>query len=301
VADYRKYFDPRTLARLAGLKLRSRRSVEGHVAGLHRSPLRGLSVEFAEHREYSPGDDLRYVDWKVFGRSDKFYLKQYEEETNLVCHLALDVSASMAYRGPDAKESKLDFAKRAAATLAYLVTRQQDNVALATFDTQVRQFVRPGRGGEHWRRIIETLEASPHDERTTLGPTRHQLAERFIERGVVVVLSDLFDDIAPMLAGLKHFVHRRHDVIVLHILDGAEIDFPFRRTTLFQALESRDELLTQPVALRKAYLAQVNRFLAEVKRGCRDLAVDYALLRTDEPLEGALARFFAARGARMAQ
>lgn len=300
MGDYRKYFDPRTLARLAAARLRSRRAVEGHMAGMHRSPLRGLSVEFAEHREYSPGDDLRYVDWKVFGRSDKFYLKQYEEETNLVCYLAVDTSASMGYRGPAAAMSKLEYAQRAAANLAYLVTRQQDSVALATFDAEVRQFVRPGRGAEHWRHVVESFDVSGEDRPTSIGPVLHQLAERFIDRGLVILISDLFDDVPKLVAGLKHLRHRRHDVIVLQVLDAAEIEFPFRRTTMFESVETDDEVLAHPIALRKAYLAEFGRFLDAVRRGCRELSIDHFVLRTDEPLADALSRFLAAREARSA-
>jgi uncharacterized protein (DUF58 family) len=300
VGDYRKYFDPRALARLAGAKLRSRRAALGHMAGMHRSPLRGLSVEFAEHREYSPGDDLRYVDWKVFGRSDKFYLKQYEEETNLVCYFAIDTSASMGYRGPGSPMSKLEYANRAAANLAYLVTRQQDSVALATFDAEVRQFVRPGRGAEHWRHAVESLDVTGEDKPTSIGPVLHQLAERFVDRGLVILLSDLFDDVPKLLAGLKHLRHRRHDAIVMQVLDAAEIDFPFRRTTMFESVETDDEVLAHPVALRKAYLAEFGRFLNSVRRGCRELSIDHVVLRTDEPVADALSRFLAAREARMA-
>ncbi|RIK75448.1 MAG: DUF58 domain-containing protein [Planctomycetota bacterium] len=270
------------------------------MAGMHRSPLRGLSVEFAEHREYSPGDDLRYVDWKVFGRSDKFYLKQYEEETNLVCYLAVDTSASMGYRGPAAAMSKLEYAQRAAANLAYLVTRQQDSVALATFDAEVRQFVRPGRGAEHWRHVVESFDVSGEDRPTSIGPVLHQLAERFIDRGLVILISDLFDDVPKLVAGLKHLRHRRHDVIVLQVLDAAEIEFPFRRTTMFESVETDDEVLAHPIALRKAYLAEFGRFLDAVRRGCRELSIDHFVLRTDEPLADALSRFLAAREARSA-
>lgn len=300
MADYRKYFDPLALAKLAGAKLRSRRAAEGHMAGMHRSPLRGLSVEFAEHREYSPGDDLRYVDWKVFGRSDKFYLKQYEEETNLVCYFAVDTSASMGYRGPGAAMSKLEYAQRAAANLAYLVTRQQDSVALATFDAEVRQFVRPGRGAEHWRNAVESFDVTGKDQATSIGPVLHQLAERFVDRGLVILLSDLFDGVPKLMAGLKHLRHRRHDVIVLQVLDPAEIEFPFRRTTMFESVETDEEVLAHPVALRKAYLAEFARFLEAVRRGCRELSIDHVVLRTDEPLADALSRFLASREARSA-
>ena len=290
-----KYLDPRVLARLEGLQLRARRIVEGYVSGVHRSPYHGFSIEFAEHREYAPGDDLRYLDWKVFGRTDKFYLKQFEEDTNLVCSLLLDVSESMTYRGPDAAMSKLEYAQCAAAALAYLVLQQQDSVGLVTFDKEIRALVRPGSNPSHLKQLLHVMEETAAERKTATGPIFHDLAERFKKRGIVVVLSDLFDDVDSMLAGLKHFHHRRHDVIVLHVLDPAELDFPFQQTTLFHGLEQFADVLAEPRALRKAYLREFEGFTRRVKQGCRAHQIDYVQMRTDQNLELALSSYLSLR------
>ena len=293
------YFDPQTLAKLQGLELRARHIVEGYVSGVHRSPYHGFSIEFAEHREYVAGDDLRYVDWKVFGRSDKFYLKQYEEETNLISHLLLDTSESMLYQGPDAAMSKLDYAKVIAASLAYLILQQQDSVGLVTFDNRINSLVRASTNPSHLKQILHVMENSPAEKKSGTGPIFHDLAERFKKRGVVVILSDLFDDVRSMLAGLKHFRHRRHEVIVFHILDPAELEFPFRNTTLFKGLEGLPDVLTDPATLRAAYLREMDGFRREIQRGCRSQRADYALVRTDQPIDVVLTSFLAPRMNRM--
>ncbi len=291
--------DPQTLARLKGLELRARHVVEGYVSGVHRSPYHGFSIEFAEHREYAPGDDLRHVDWKVFGRTDKFYLKQYDDETNLIVYLVVDTSESMRYRGPDAALSKLEYAQVTAASLAWLVLQQQDSVGLVTFDDEIRSSVRESGNPSHLKQILHTLESVDSQRKTATGPIFHDLADRLTRRGVVVVLSDLFDDVPSMLAGLKHFHHRRHDVIVFQVLDPAELDFPFRRPTLFRGLEQMPQVLTDPRSLRRAYLQEFNRFRRDVQRGCRSYQLDYHLLRTDTPLDVALTSFLAPRMARV--
>ncbi len=289
------YLDPRTLAKLAGLHLRARHIVEGYVSGVHRSPYRGFSIEFAEHREYTPGDDLRYVDWKVFGRTDKFYLKQYEDETNLISHIVLDASESMTYKGPDSPLSKLEYAQCIAASLAWLILQHQDAVGVVTFDREIRTLVRPSSAPAHLKQILHVLDSVEPTEKTATGPIFHDLAERFERRGVVLVLSDMFDDVPAMMAGLKHFRHRRHDVIVFHILDPAELDFPFHRLTLFKGLERMPEVLANPRSLRKAYLNEFERFLRDVKKGCRNYQMDYRLMRTDQPLDVALSSYLASR------
>jgi uncharacterized protein (DUF58 family) len=295
VENSQKYLDPQVLARLEGLPLRARLIVEGYVSGVHRSPYHGFSIEFAEHREYVPGDDLRYVDWKVFGRTDKFYLKQFEEETNLVCNLLVDTSESMSYRGPDAAMSKLDYARSAAAALAYLVLAQQDSVGLATFDHEVRGLVRASSNPSHLKQIYQVLEDAAGERKTATGPIFHDMAERFRKRGIVVVLSDFFDDVDSMMAGLAHFRHRRDEVVLFHVLDPAEIDFPFRKTTLFRGLEQLPAALVEPRALRKAYRREFDRFLRDVKSGCRQHRIDYVLMRTDQPLDVVLSSYLASR------
>ena len=294
-----KYFDPQTLAKLQSLSLRAQHVVEGYVAGSHRSPSHGFSIEFAEHREYSPGDDLRYVDWKVFGRTDKFYLKQFEDETNLICHLVLDVSESMRYQGPDSPWSKLDHAATAAASLAWLVLQQQDAVGLSTFDEEIRAFIRPGSSPTHLQQLLQTMEVADARKKTSTGRVLHELADRIGRRGIVILFSDLFDNLDELMLGLKHLRHRRHDVIVVHTLDAAEIDFPFRRPTLFRGLEALPELLTDPRSLRQAYLKHFEKFLHDVEQRCRQMQADYVRVRNDMPLDATLSSFLANRMARI--
>jgi uncharacterized protein (DUF58 family) len=291
--------DPHLLAGLHGLELRARRIVEGYVAGLHRSPYQGFSNEFAEHREYVPGDDLRYVDWKVFGKTDKVYLKQFEEETNLICYLLLDTSESMRYQGPATPMSKLAYAQCAAAALAYLVLHQRDAAGLVTFDQDIRQLVRPSSSPTQLKQLLGVMEQTSAGRKTRTGPIFHDLAERLSRRGIVVVLSDLFDDVDSMFAGLKHLRHRRHDVIVLHILDPAEIDFPFQRVTLFKGLEALGEVVTEPHCLRAAYQHEVQSFLRHVRTGCRAQQIDYLQIRTDQSLDRVLSAFLSARKRRV--
>jgi uncharacterized protein (DUF58 family) len=287
--------DSRVLARLQGIPLRARSTVEGYLSGVHRSPFHGFSIEFAEHREYAPGDDLRYLDWKVFGRTDKYYLKQFEDETNLVCHLLLDTSESMRYRSDAAPCSKFDYARRAAATLAYLVLHQQDSVGLVAFDSEVRTLVRAGSNPSHLKQLLHVMENASAERKTSIGPLFHDLAERLRKRGIVIVLSDLFDDVEVTLTGLKHLRHRRHEVIVMHVLDPAEMDFPFERITLFRGLEQLPDVLAEPRALRRAYLAEFGRYLRRLRAGCRAQAIDYVPLRTDQPLEVVLSRYLSSR------
>lgn len=290
-----QYLDPKILAKLKGLQLRARMIVEGYVSGVHRSPYQGFSIEFAEHREYSPGDDLRYVDWKVFGRTDKVYLKQFEEETNQICYLLLDTSQSMRYQSDDAPMSKLEHAQSAAAALCYLVLHQQDSAGLVTFDREVRAVVRPSSNPSHLKQLLHAIGESVPERKTDTGPIFHDLAERFKKRGIVVILSDLFDDVESMMAGLKHFRHRRHDVIIFHVLDPAELDFKFQRLTLFRGLEDLPHVLVDPVALRRAYLREFDQFVRRLKKGCRMHRIDYVQMRTDQSLELALSSYLSTR------
>ena len=293
--DSQKYLDPKILARLKGLRLRARLIVEGYVSGVHRSPFHGFSIEFAEHREYAPGDDLRYLDWKVFGRTDKYYLKQFEEETNLICYLLLDTSESMRYQSPAAAMSKLEYAQCAAASLAYLILQQQDSVGLVTFDQEIRALVRASSNPSHMEQLLRVMEESVPERKTATGAIFHALAERLKKRGIIVVLSDLFDDVDAMMAGLKHFRHRRHEVVLLHVLDPAELDFPFQQPTLFRGLEQLPDVLAEPRGLRRAYLREFNQFVHRLKQGCRMQQIDYAQMRTDQSLEVALSSYLGSR------
>src|SRR5215475_7334612 len=206
--DTQQYLDPVALAKVRSLELQARLIVEGYLSGMHKSPYHGFSVEFSQHREYVPGDDLRHLDWKVYGRTGRYYLKQYEEETNLVCWLLLDISESMQYRsGP---VSKYDYACMLAAALAYLILHQQDSVGLVTFDDQVRKFLRPSSQPSHLKDMVQIMNQGPAREKTRLAPLFHDLAERIARRALVVILSDLFDDVAELLAGLQHLRYKRH-------------------------------------------------------------------------------------------
>lgn len=293
--NLKQKLDPETLSKLSGLALKARLIVEGYVTGLHRSPYQGFSVEFAEHREYVPGDDLRYVDWKVYGKSDRIYLKRFEEDTNFSCFLLLDTSESMSYQSDAAAVSKLEYAKMVAAALAYLVVRQQDAVGLATFDRAVTNFIRPSSRPLHLTHLYQVMEDSAAREETAIGPILHELAERIHKRGLVIILSDLFDQPESLLQGLKHFRHRRHDVSVLQIIDPAEQDFQFEDPTLFKGLEGLPDQMVDPRSLRNAYRREFEEYLWQVRGGCRRLNMEHHLLRTDQPLDAALTAFLSKR------
>ncbi len=296
--NYQKYLNPHTLASLEGLDIQARMVVEGYVAGMHPSPYHGFSVEFAEHREYVPGDDIRHIDWKVWSKTDKLYLKQYEEETNLLMYLLLDTSESMAYASGD-NVSKLQYAQWVVASLAYMILQQQDSVGLVVFDEVVRRYLKPAGQASQLKELLHTLDVTPAREKSDIGIVLNDLAERFKKRGVVAIFSDFFDDPARILAGLKHFRHRRHEVIVFHILDPAELEFPFRSTTLFKGLEGMPEILTEPHALRTAYQAELRAYLNELQKGCRLVDIDYVPLRTDQSLDVPLSSYLASRAARV--
>ena len=287
--------DPRVLARLEGLYLRARRIVEGYVSGMHKSPLRGFSQEFAEHREYVPGDDPRYVDWKIYGRTDKYYVKRFEEETNLVCNILLDTSRSMDYRSKGVSESKRHYAETAASALAYLVLNQQDCVSLATYAGGIESFVPPSGKPSHLRHMIEVMANDKGGPDTKTGPVFHELAERIRKRGIIVILSDLLDDVESILAGLRHFSYRRQEIVVCHVLDPAELNLPFEGDHEFLALEGGGRLRVDSRTVRKAYRQRVERHLKEIETGCRARGIDYLLMRTDRSVEDVLSQYLTQR------
>lgn len=291
--DYRKYLDPKTLNKIAGLDLKARLIVEGYISGLHKSPYHGFSVEFAEHREYSPGDDIRHVDWKVFGRTDRFYIKQYEEETNLLANIVLDVSESMDYASDEV--SKLAYGQMIAAALAYLVIQQQDSAGLTLFDESVRTHLPPGSHAGHLKELFHTLGQVEPKQKTGLGRILGEVAQTIRKRGLVILISDLFDDPDAVLAGLRRLLHRRHDVIVFHVLDEAELTFPFERMTRFDGLEALGELVVNPRALREGYLQELESFRKKIRRGCTANRIDYVPLSTATTLDVALSSYLARR------
>jgi uncharacterized protein (DUF58 family) len=284
-----KYSDPEVLARLAGLTLRSRQVVEGSITGLHRSPYHGFNVEFAEHREYSPGDDLRRLDWRVFGRTDRHYIKQYEEESNLRALVVLDASRSMEYgRGP---MTKFDYAATVAASLATLLIEQQDPVGLALFDSQPRELLPPAATQAQLARIIGQLESARPDRPTELGGVIQSLADQLKKRGLVMIISDLLTELPEFFDGLARLQYRGHDVLVLQVLDPDELELPFQDLVLFKDIEGSEELFAQPWSFRKAYCQAMRDFVEEVRGGCVARGIDHVLLRTDEDLATSLSHY----------
>lgn len=275
------------------MELRARHIVEGFLSGMHRSPYFGQSVEFLQHREYTIGDDLRHVDWKVWARQDRLVIKQYEEETNLRCILMVDTSASMSYgKGP---LNKYEYACTVAVSLAYLILKQQDAVGCVAFDDDVRAKVPIRSKRTHLQSVIESLSVTEPRDKTDMQSIFRNVAESYPRRGMVVVVSDLLTDPKALLKGLKLLRRQGHDVMVFHIMDDDELDFPFTGPTRFDGLESLDYLNCNPRALREGYLEAVNEFLDEVRRGCAHNTVDYALIRTSEPLDAALATYLSTR------
>jgi uncharacterized protein (DUF58 family) len=298
--DYRRYLEPRTLARIGSLDLRARLIVEGLMAGMHRSPYHGISVEFAQHRQYVPGDDIRHVDWKVFAKTDKVYLKQYLEETNLHLICVVDASESMGYgSGGEGQASwtKYDHATAIAAALSYLAIRQQDSVGLAIFDNELRRYFKPSNSPGQWKTITHELLLVPRLKKTGTGRVLDQLAEKLTHRSLVVVLSDFFDDMDSVRQGLRHLRYRKHEVIAFQVLDPMELEFPFQDVTLFKGLEEMGELLTEPQSLRQGYLAELSAFTTQLKRLCRGVHIDFTQLNSGQPLDVALSGFLAVRAA----
>lgn len=294
----RRFLDPDVLARLRGLELRARSLAAGTISGMHRSPYHGFSVEFAEHRQYVPGDDIRYVDWRVFGRADRVYIKEYEAETNLRCTLLLDASRSMAFGS--AGVSKFEYAARLAATLAYLLISQQDAAGLLTFDHQVRAHLRYTTGKAQLANILRVLESTQPGGQTDVKILFHRLAEELGRRSMIVLISDLLADPADVLSGLEHICYAGHELIVLHVMDPQEWEFPFVENMLFEGLEDEVRLLADPQSLRASYLAAVERFVTRVRTVCLKHKADYVPVSTSAAIDGLLSGYLAARAGRVA-
>jgi uncharacterized protein (DUF58 family) len=290
---YQKYLDKRTINKIIHLELRARRIVEGFLSGMHKSPYYGFSVEFAAHREYVPGDDIRHLDWKVYGRSDRLFLKEYELETNLRSHILLDSSESMLYGSGD--RTKLELACFVAASVAYLILNQQDAVSLTCFDKEVKSHLPSKSGMGQLKPVLTQLAMATPEKKTDISVVLNVLAERIKFRGLIIIISDLFDKIENIVKGLQHLRFKRHDVIIFHILDEYELSFPFQRMTLFDGLEEYPKILCDPRSLRREYLEAVNNFCAQVKRECVALTTDYEQITTDRQIDVALSKYLAAR------
>ena len=304
-ADYMSLLDPDALARIHRLELIARGVVEGFVSGRHKSPYKGFSVEFAEHRQYAPGDDIRSLDWRVYGKSDRYYIKQYVEETNLRATILVDASGSMRYTGDQASRrdgkllSKFDYGRLIAASLAHLMIHQQDAVGLVTFDTEVRRYIPPRSRVSHLRSILEELHGTVPRGETALAPILHDIAERAHRRGLIVIISDLFDDPAEIIKALHHFRYRKHEVLVLHVMAQEELTFPFDRWSRFRDLEiSHRHVQLDPRAIRAQYLEEVRRFIRLIETGCGQMSVDYVPMSTQRDFDIALAHYLAHRRAR---
>jgi uncharacterized protein (DUF58 family) len=287
--DPRRFLHPDTVARISRLDLRARHVVEGFISGMHRSPFFGHSVEFVQHREYAPGDDVRDLDWKVWSKTDRYYIKQYEEDTNLRSTLVVDVSESMHYgRGA---LNKYSYGCTIGACLAYMLLRQQDSVGCITFDQDVRQIV-PARSQQtHIDAILRAMDVSRPREKTDIEKILRRVTESISSRGMIILVSDLLVDREPLFRGLEMLCHRRHDILLFHVLDGEELNFPFAGTTRFEGMEEMPNLLCDPRALRDGYLEALEEYLVEVRRGCTGLGIDYVLVRTDDYLDAVLSKF----------
>jgi uncharacterized protein (DUF58 family) len=287
------YLQPAILQRAQALGLKARTIVEGLRVGDHKSPYRGFSVEFVQHREYVPGDDIRHIDWKSYGRSERYTIKQYEQETNFIAHLVLDASRSMLYGERDA--NKLEYAKTLTAVLAYLIIHQRDSCALDIFDSDWREQLPPSSQVGHVQTILHTLESVRPQQKTAIGPLLQQLAEKARRRGLVFLISDCFDSVDGILTGLRNLRFQGHEVTVFHILHNDELELPFNGMTRFDGLELPQQLLTRPHLIRPAYLRVLKEYLTKLRAGCEAQRCDYVLLDTTKPLGPALQQYLAGR------
>jgi len=287
------YLDPVLLSKLSNLNLVARLVVEGFITGLHRSPYQGFSVEFSEYRKYCPGDNLRHLDWKVLAKSDRYYIKRFQEETNLKATILLDASGSMGYKS--GVLTKFQYACYAAASLAYLMIRQQDSVGLVVFDTDLRTFIAPHANPRHLKNILLALEQEKTGSETSLSSVFHTLAQRLKRRGLIIVLSDLFDDPEAVMHGLAHFRHKKHEVILFHILDPYEKEFPFEDLTEFLDIETGQTMPVYPRLIRESYIRECEKFCEEYRIRCAQHGIDYVQLITSIPLDILLVNYLSKR------
>jgi len=281
------------VARLSNMSLRARLVVEGYIIGQHKSPFHGFSVEFAEHRAYGPGDEIRHIDWKLYGKTDRFFVKQYEEETNLRSYILLDTSRSMEYKSD--KISKLDYGNYLSAALAYLMINQQDGVGLTLFDNQIQTFIPPRSKPSHVNTILTHLDKTGSGKDTDVGIVLHEMAERIKKRGLIILISDLFDETENIINGLKHFRHNKQEIIVFHVMDRKELNFDFSNRTKFKDMETDEQITTEPWKIRKIYQQAIQSYQDELRLRCREQKIDYVPLFTDQNLDLALNEYLKKR------
>ncbi len=284
-----RYLDPQVLQTIGSLPVIARQVVEGLRVGMHRSPLRGFSTEFAHHRQYVQGDEIRHLDWRVYGRTERYYVKLYQAETNFDGHLLLDASSSMRYASGSV--SKLEYAKFMAASLAYLIGEQHDSAGLGVFDSELRSYLAPSSAAGFIGRIEEELEKAQPVPRTNVAGVLHDFARRIPRRGVVMLFSDLFDNVDGFIKGLNHLRFRKHNITVFHTLDPYELEFPFTGTCRFKGLENDGEIITQPARVREMYLKELQQFIDTIRSACERIGVDYVLVNTARPLDEVLAAY----------
>lgn len=280
--------DPKVLAKFSNLYMVAKAVVEGFISGLHKSPFKGFSVEFSEHREYSPGDDLRYLDWKVFGRTDRLYIRVFKEETNVKSYILLDTSASMQYKGVSQKSSgisKLDYGILLAASLSYLMVNQKDAVGLVLFDSGIEKVINPASTTKHLHYLIENLKAIHGGGKTDLGQVMHRFAPNIKRRSLIILISDLFADREAVMKGLSHFRYKHNEVIVFHILDKSEILLPFRGNFEFVDSETGERIRADPLFIQKAYSKTFDEFLNFYRKNCADRNIAYAQTTTETPFD----------------
>lgn len=292
-SDTQKYLKPDVVAKLSNMEIKARLVVEGFITGLHKSPYHGFSVEFAEHRQYMPGDEIRTIDWKVYGRTSRYYVKRYEEETNLKTYILLDTSGSMTFSSSDI--TKLQYGSYLAASLAYLMIHQKDATGLVLFDKRIRKYMPPRATMGYLKTLEESLQNISDHEDTDIAPTLHEIAERIKRRGLIIVISDLFDDPQKVIAGLKHFRHRRHEVIVFHILDPQERELAYSGDVMFEDMETKERIGTQPWHIRSSYREQMEAFIENYRKECRENNIDYVLLDTRTSFDVALLEYLTQR------
>lgn len=303
--DYMNLLPPSVLARFSRVRLPARGFVDGFKSGDHRSLYLGSSTEFAEHREYSPGDDPRGLDWRVYGKMDRYYIKQYVEETNLRATILLDASASMRFVGDSAisiagrRISKFGYAQHLAAAIAYLLTRQGDAVGLVPFDSQVRERLPSAGTASHLRRLLQTMHQTRPGGESKLAGVLHEIAQLIPRRGLVVLISDFLDDVADITEALHHLKYRKHELVLFHVLADEEVHFPYSSVTKFRDLEQvADEVDVDPAAIRREYLSQFGAYLQQLEAGCGHVAADYVRMSTKDPYEDSLANYLARRAGR---
>jgi uncharacterized protein (DUF58 family) len=288
--------DPRALAAVSRMELVAKTVMDGYVQGMHKSPHIGFALDFAQHRQYVPGDDIKRIDWRVYAKADRFYIKQYEVTTNLRAHLVVDASGSMRYQGRGDVMTKFRYAQFVATCLAYLILHQQDSVGMVTFDTKVREFIPARSATPHLFTIAKALDATKPGGESGIAEILHDVAERLGHRQLVVLISDLFDNADRLIEAFHHLRHKRHEVIVLQIMAQDELSFPFRKFSLFESLElSGQRIKLDPATMRATYLENVARHLKKIKDACESMRIGYSLFQTDEPVDKTLTAYLARR------